>query len=640
MGDFVFLENNERIPADMIVIGTSNEDGRCYMETSTLDGEKNLKPREVIKKDFDYLVKAKMEDGKIEMIDVDVHMRICVKKPSYKLYEFDGYLEYYDKDTKIQNNDAVGLDTNNLLLKGAKLKNTQWVIAVAIYTGVETKIQLNATSAKSKMTKLEKRLHRVVLAIFCAQLAIGIFSGFGRDILLGTRSFELSSFLKFIGNPADTIGSYNTATSNLYDGVRYFLLMNTMIPISLIVTLEVVRLLQTIHMKMNYALRNHERDISCKVNTSSVNEELGEIEYILSDKTGTLTQNKMELKGIFIGDELFGGSFKESRYDADLMEFFSYKEEHENDVRPSERENVMFDPNLHKIIYSELPTRLSKPLVLLNDKMKNIDIETSEFKIPNPPNQEEFFKKAEESHGKLREVSEDSRERNFDSLRPTPARMYKKPNLSASHGNGSVAPEDFPTGNPQSNYFSFQEDQKIEVIKEKPEEDEEKIEVPASINHDERMKEEVKHIQIPIPPRDRDAAPKLNLDHSAENNSDMSFITKDSGLGFGKKKGYQLLPNIYEKNSSTVINTFQDLIAEFFMCSTLCNECIVDKSLDGEIHYLGPSPDEIAICRGSKEIGAVFLGSNTSGERNLNIFGEEKTVKVIMVKTSYLGISL
>lgn len=51
----------------------------------------------------------------------------------------------------------------------------------------------------------------------------------------------------------------------------------------------------------------------CQVNTTTINEELGEVEYVLSDKTGTLTQNKMILRGICLGDKLFGGEFGKNK---------------------------------------------------------------------------------------------------------------------------------------------------------------------------------------------------------------------------------------------------------------------------------------------------------------------------------------
>ena len=281
------------------------------METSTLDGEKNLKPRESIKKENFCRATVTVEDNNIEA-EVDIYMKISIKHPSYILYEFDGHITYYDEKDQLQST-LVGIDSKNLLLKGAKVKNTKWVVGIVMYTGTETKIQMNATTAKSKMSQMEQKLHRMIMAIFVFQLALSIFSSFGRPVLLliTNINFKIASFLGFVGQTSAEIQSYQSAANNVIEGFRYFLLLSTLIPISLVVNLEVVRVLQVTFQKINYSLKSIDAEKGFIPNSSSVNEELGEIQYILSDKTGTLTQNKMVLRGIFIGDCYFGGEFND-----------------------------------------------------------------------------------------------------------------------------------------------------------------------------------------------------------------------------------------------------------------------------------------------------------------------------------------
>jgi phospholipid-transporting ATPase len=79
-----------------------------------------------------------------------------------------------------------------------------------------------------------------------------------------------------------------------------------MIPISLIVSLEFVKLFQAYFIEKDINLYVGERDKWAKVSTSSINEELGQVEYIFSDKTGTLTCNQMEFKYCIIGNTLYG----------------------------------------------------------------------------------------------------------------------------------------------------------------------------------------------------------------------------------------------------------------------------------------------------------------------------------------------
>ena len=99
----------------------------------------------------------------------------------------------------------------------------------------------------------------------------------------------------------DTLGTSFTQTF-----FRYFLLLNTLIPISLIVTIEVVKVVQAYFMQNDALMYSQERDRLAKVSSASLNEELGQVSYIFSDKTGTLTRNIMEFKLCHIGNELYG----------------------------------------------------------------------------------------------------------------------------------------------------------------------------------------------------------------------------------------------------------------------------------------------------------------------------------------------
>ena len=144
---------------------------------------------------------------------------------------------------------------------------------------------------------MESKLHRMVISIFVAQFLISILAVFGKQILnlLTGMKFNVEYFSQFIGDKPEDFKSIDSFSNNLLDGFRYFLLLTTMIPISLLVNLEVVRALQIMFMKCNKGLKSEERDIKCSANNTSINEELGEVNYIMTDKTGTLTKNKMTL---------------------------------------------------------------------------------------------------------------------------------------------------------------------------------------------------------------------------------------------------------------------------------------------------------------------------------------------------------
>jgi magnesium-transporting ATPase (P-type) len=84
------------------------------------------------------------------------------------------------------------------------------------------------------------------------------------------------------------------------------------------------------------------------------------------------------------------------------------------------------------------------------------------------------------------------------------------------------------------------------------------------------------------------------------------------------------------------VTSYQELLMEFFTAATVCHECIVETDSEGHHNFQGPSPDEIAICKGARDIGCTFLGSNSQGQIELEYFGQKKSLELIMVRLSLL----
>ena len=72
----------------------------------------------------------------------------------------------------------------------------------------------------------------------------------------------------------------------------------------MLITVEIIRFIQASLIMSDDRLRTH--DIGCTVHTSNLNEELGQIQYVFSDKTGTLTCNQMVFKKLYLKGEIFG----------------------------------------------------------------------------------------------------------------------------------------------------------------------------------------------------------------------------------------------------------------------------------------------------------------------------------------------
>ena len=280
VGDIVLVEEMETLPADLIVVSTNLESGICYIETSSLDGEKNLKPKMAPKEIFDEL------GPNLDRAVVRLEGKVVCESPNPSLHEFNG--------TLCLKSHKVLLGHKQLLMRGSVLKNSKWIIGIAAYTGKDTKIMLNANPSKSKQSQIEKITNKLILCIFCFQLFCCLISAVGSYVWMKVVQHDYTQ---------DRYSKPIEATLMFF---TYFLLDNTMIPISLIVSLEMTKLIQAYLIEKDLDIYDIEKNRYAKVFNSSINEELGQVEYIFSDKTGTLTCNKMEFKLAMIGNELYG----------------------------------------------------------------------------------------------------------------------------------------------------------------------------------------------------------------------------------------------------------------------------------------------------------------------------------------------
>ena len=167
-----------------------------------------------------------------------------------------------------------------VLLRGAKLVNTHWIYGVVIYAGHETKLLMNSTKAPLKRSNIDKVTDTQITFLFLVLLVMAFASAIGNEIIKNNGDNH------WYAPDEDTNFFYNCLT--------FIILYNNLIPISLLVTLESVKFMQA-----NFINKDSEMVFEgtyALARTSNLNEELGQIKYVFSDKTGTLTQNVMKFK--------------------------------------------------------------------------------------------------------------------------------------------------------------------------------------------------------------------------------------------------------------------------------------------------------------------------------------------------------
>lgn len=297
VGDIIKLENNQYVAADILLLCSSEPYGLCYIETSELDGETNLKVRQAL------TVTSELGDiSKLVEFDGEV---IC-EPPNNKLDKFTGTLLW--KDNKYP------LDNEKMLLRGCVLRNTEWCFGMVIFAGLQTKLMQNCGKTIFKRTSIDKLMNTLVLWIFGFLICMGVVLAIGNTIWESCVGRIFQVFL-----PLD-----ETQSSAVFSGFltfwSYIIILNTVVPISLYVSVEVLRLGHSFFINWDRKMYFSAKDTAAEARTTTLNEELGQVEFIFSDKTGTLTQNIMLFSKCSINGQTYGEIYDEFHQKVEITE--------------------------------------------------------------------------------------------------------------------------------------------------------------------------------------------------------------------------------------------------------------------------------------------------------------------------------
>ena len=257
IGDIIELEKDNRVPADIIVLKTFNEseDNSSFIRTDQLDGETDWKLRKA----------PGISQTKSERDIININGYIEYEAPSKLIYNFQGVLKYQNDQGIIQ---KEPLNLENTMWASTVLASKK-IIGIVIYTGKETRAQMNSSSPKLKLGILDQELNRINVYLFFIMFFLSL-------IIILLKGFEFFNFIKFI------------------------ILFCAIIPIALRVNLDVSKTW------FSYVISKDKKIPETIARNSTIPEELGRISYIFSDKTGTLTKNEMIFKNIALEREIFG----------------------------------------------------------------------------------------------------------------------------------------------------------------------------------------------------------------------------------------------------------------------------------------------------------------------------------------------
>ncbi|KAL0220520.1 hypothetical protein RCL1_000374 [Eukaryota sp. TZLM3-RCL] len=279
VGDVIQIRENEEFPADIVVLKSSGKGPKCHVNTSNIDGESDLKPKSVV------FPTSSLSDPELARFNG----QLTIPNPNPDFNSFDGII--------MVGKSKYSLSSANLLHQASSLASTTFIIGVVVYVGNYTKYGLSKTKAPTKWTKIDKKINFYTACIWGTQLCLALILGTIGNIW--GKNLEKHWYL-FPHLPISIFLLPEFAVIPL----RFLLLCSLLIPISLKVTLDVCKLIYAKFIEKDAGLRSKHGDPPVARSTA-ISEDLGQIEYLFADKTGTLTENKMVFKAACVGESVY-----------------------------------------------------------------------------------------------------------------------------------------------------------------------------------------------------------------------------------------------------------------------------------------------------------------------------------------------
>ena len=253
VGQIILLQMNDLVPADIILLSRSKSNDSIFFDMTNLLGVSTCKKKSGLEK----IEKALgIENETVELCSLSGTIKL--PEPSHDYTDFSGSFKLDGHPS------ASEISISHMLFSGGKIKGSGPVIGFVAYCGTESRILLNSENYRKKYSRVEEHVNRWVLLIlaFLVLLVIGSIIGY------------------YVSSPEED--------SSISIIITFTLLYSNLIPISLFVSIDIIRMVQSFMFRTNF--------VGYTFNTDDLNENLGQIEYLVTDKTSTFTNNKIKLK--------------------------------------------------------------------------------------------------------------------------------------------------------------------------------------------------------------------------------------------------------------------------------------------------------------------------------------------------------
>lgn len=290
VGDIIKVHADQGVPADMVVLSSSDPEGDCFIDTRSLDGETSLKPRRALNA-------TKHIRRAWQAAECKFMMNIAGASSDLNTFGWT----FVD----LTNDATESLGPSNFLPRGSTVRNSRWIIGYVVYTGIESKVILNSGETPSKRSRLARDLNFYVACSFIFLFIMCLVSG----VVEGVKFRDKSNIAYFFDGGLQT---KNAALNGFVSFFAAMLVLQNLVPISLYISIEIARTCLAFFIFSDWQMYDEDTDYPCIPKSWALSDDLGQIEFIFSDKTGTLTQNSMVFRKCTINGKSYGTAFTES----------------------------------------------------------------------------------------------------------------------------------------------------------------------------------------------------------------------------------------------------------------------------------------------------------------------------------------